>query len=72
MRGSSSDISLGSLWSARGEGAPGMRLLDLCLIGPNARSGETLARLGVPLLDEYLMFLWGGAGQTQCLLRPTT
>jgi site-specific recombinase XerD len=36
-----------------------MRLLDLCLIGPQARPGEPPAQLGVPLLDEYLRFLSG-------------
>jgi hypothetical protein len=31
-----------------------MRLLDLCLIGPHAPSGEPPVRLGVSVLDEYL------------------
>jgi integrase len=35
-----------------------MRMLDLCLIRPHARSGDPV-RLGVPLLDEYLSFLSG-------------
>jgi site-specific recombinase XerD len=36
-----------------------MRLLDLCLIRPHARPGDPPARLGVPLLDDYLRFLAG-------------
>ncbi|HET6919505.1 MAG TPA: tyrosine-type recombinase/integrase [Jiangellaceae bacterium] len=36
-----------------------MRSFDLCLIRPHARAGEPSARLGVPLLDEYLRFLSG-------------
>ncbi len=36
-----------------------MRLLDVCLIGPYARPGEPPARLGVPLLDDYLRFVAG-------------
>jgi hypothetical protein len=36
-----------------------MRSFDLCLIRPHARPGEPSARLGVPLLDEYLRFLSG-------------
>jgi hypothetical protein len=36
-----------------------MRLLDVCLIGPRTRLGEPSARLGVPLLDEYLRFVAG-------------
>jgi hypothetical protein len=35
-----------------------MRLLDLCLIR-SVPAGEPPARLGVPLLDEYLRFLAG-------------
>jgi integrase/recombinase XerD len=36
-----------------------MRLLDVCLIDVHGRAGEPPARLGVPLLDEYLRFLSG-------------
>ena len=36
-----------------------MRLFDLSLIRSHARGGEPVARLGVPLLDEYLRFLSG-------------
>jgi Phage integrase, N-terminal SAM-like domain len=36
-----------------------MRSFDVCLIAPHARLGEPSARLGVPLLDEYLRFLAG-------------
>jgi hypothetical protein len=36
-----------------------MRLLDLCLIRPQARPGEPPARLGVPLPDDYLRFVAG-------------
>jgi hypothetical protein len=49
-----------------------MRLLDVCLIGPRARLGEPSARLGVPLLDEYLRFLAGRCRPNTCLPRPTT
>jgi integrase/recombinase XerD len=36
-----------------------MRLLDVCLIGPWDRPGAPPARLGVPVLDDYLRFLAG-------------
>lgn len=36
-----------------------MRLFDVCLIGRCDRSGEPPARLGVPVLDDYLRFVAG-------------
>ena len=36
-----------------------MRLLDLCLIRPQAGPGDPPARLGVPLPDDYLRFVAG-------------
>jgi integrase/recombinase XerD len=52
------DISPRVLGVSEDGEAPAMRLLDLCLIR-SFPAGEPPARLGVPLLDEYLRFLAG-------------